>query len=169
MGIGSISTTLSQDIRNIDGPCFHHARKAIETIKDNKNRRDGSKRNRVLFSGNGEEVTDIKDEITAPKESIVADNLGSVTVPLNELINVIIENNEILKSKMTSNQKEIFLQYLQYGSYRKIVEKTEKKSISNISVRLNNAEVTTIQRNGTVIEKLLYSYCLKRRDGYNVE
>lgn len=169
MGIGLISTTLSQDIRNIDGPCFHHARKAIEIIKDNKNRRDGSKKNRVLFSGNGEEIADIEYKTTALKESMAADNEGSIAILLNELINVIIENNEILKGKMTSNQKEIFLQYLQYGSYRKIVEKTEKKSISNISVRLNNAAVATIQRNGAVIEKLLYSYCLKRREGYNVE
>jgi hypothetical protein len=83
---------------------------------------------------------------------------------LDEVINVIIENNEILKNKMTVNQKQIYLDYLKYGSYRKIVEHSAKKSISNISKRLNNAEIFTVKRNREVIESLLMYYCLQERN-----
>jgi hypothetical protein len=65
MGIGSISTSLSKNIRNIDGPCFHHARQAINTVKDKKHHRIGSKGNRVLFSGHSEEVGTIHHKNTA--------------------------------------------------------------------------------------------------------
>lgn len=111
MGIGTLSTALSQDIRNMDGPCFHHARQALETAK---------KQNHSLST----------------RESVAAYN----KISTDELINLLIENNEILKSKMTANQKEIYLQYLEYGSYRKITEKTNHKSIGNISERLNTGK-----------------------------
>ena len=158
IGIGPVSTILDKDIRTMDGPCFHHARQAVEIAKRQNHNRITSKRNKVFFFTDHSNPGSFAQEIAASRESSAAYHSLSVSIP--ELINVIIENNEVLKSKMTANQKEIYLQYLQYGSYRKIVEKTEKKSISNISDRLNQAEIFTIQRNGSVIESLLSQYCL---------
>ena len=164
MGIGTLSTALSQDIRNIDGSCFHYARKSLETVKKQNHRLSGSKRNKVFFSG-GNTYTAAEQEIAATNESVAA---YTHRITIEELINIMIENNEILKSKMTVTQKEIYLQYLQFGSYRKIIEKTDKKSIGNISERINSAEVFTIRRNGILIEKLLSYYCLEGRSGFNV-
>lgn len=158
MGIGSLSTSLVNDIRNMDGPCFHHARQAVESAKNVT-----SKRNKVYFAVDETGRDSFNLEIAATSEELAADINFLHSITLNELVNVIIENNEILKSKMTFNQKQIYLAYLKYGSYRKIVEQTEKKSISNISKRLNSAEVFTIKRNGEVIESLLAYYCLLER------
>ncbi|MBS4021208.1 MAG: hypothetical protein KGZ79_02125 [Dethiobacter sp.] len=160
MGIGPLSTSLDNDLRNMDGPCFHHARQAVESAKKD---RVTSKRKKVYFSVDETGRNSFKHEIAATSEELSGDINFLNSITLNELVNIIIENNEILKNKMTFNQKKIYLDYLKYGSYRKIVEQTEKKSISNISKRLNSAEVFTIKRNGEVIESLLAYYCLLER------
>ena len=160
IGIGELSTALSNDIRNIDGPCFHSARAALEAAKKQNHSWISSKRNRVFFAADRHAEL-FAHEIAATSEGMAAEFYGFANL-LPEVINNIIENNEILKSKMTANQKQIYLHYLQYGSYRKIAEETDKKSISNISERLNSAEVFTIQRNGYMVEKLL-SYALSER------
>ncbi|MCW3490504.1 SatD family protein [Dethiobacter alkaliphilus] len=160
MGIGELSTTLTSDIRNLDGPCFHQARTALETAKKQNHSWITSKRNRIFFADNSAPL--FTHEIAATKEESAA-GYTSFTNTLPEIINNLIENNEILKSKMTVNQKQVFLHYLKFGSYRKIAEETDKKSISNISERLNSAEVFAIQRNGYMIEKLLSYFLSERR------
>jgi hypothetical protein len=164
MGIGKLSTSLNNNIRNLDGPCFHKARIAIEAAKNQKQGWITSKRNKVYFSIDDQNTSVFEHEIAATSENISANKDHSYSIKLDEVINVIIENNEILKNKMTVNQKQIYLDYLKYGSYRKIVEHSAKKSISNISKRLNNAEIFTVKRNREVIESLLMYYCLQERN-----
>lgn len=86
---------------------------------------------------------------------------------LKDLVNVVIENNEILKSKMTRGQKKAFVDYQRYGSYRKMQEAymnemSSAYSIGNISEKLNSSEYFTIQRNLQVVKILLERYCYFR-------
>ncbi len=85
---------------------------------------------------------------------------------LESIINLTIENNEILKDKMTAKQKEIYMQYFNAGSYRKIADENIR-SISSISQSLNTAEYYTIQRNHAMVRLLIKDYCelLRRKDG----
>lgn len=85
---------------------------------------------------------------------------------LEAIINLTIENNEILKDKMTAKQKEIYKQYFNAGSYRKIADENIR-SISSISQSLNTAEYYTIQRNHAMVGMLINDYCelLRRKDG----
>ncbi|MGB7605055.1 MAG: SatD family protein [Lutisporaceae bacterium] len=85
---------------------------------------------------------------------------------LESIINLTIENNEILKDKMTAKQKEIYKQYFNAGSYRKIADENIR-SISSISQSLNTAEYYTIQRNHAMVRLLIKDYCelLRRKNG----
>lgn len=85
---------------------------------------------------------------------------------LESIINLTIENNEILKDKMTPKQKEIYKQYFNAGSYRKIADENIR-SISSISQSLNAAEYYTIQRNHNMVRLLVSNYCklFRRNNG----
>lgn len=85
---------------------------------------------------------------------------------LESIINLTIENNEILKGKMTAKQKEIYRQYFNAGSYRKIADENIR-SISSISQSLNAAEYYTIQRNHDMVRLLINNYCelIRRENG----
>jgi hypothetical protein len=85
---------------------------------------------------------------------------------LENVINLIIENNEILKDKMTNKQKEIYVQQFNTGSYRKIVEQYGG-SISNISQSLNVAQYYAIQNNHSMVKVLIKIYCLLILGGQN--
>ncbi|MDF2519926.1 MAG: hypothetical protein K0R84_554 [Clostridia bacterium] len=115
-------------------------------------------------------TTDINQE-KEPYESLLFsdDNYQDKNLKLyalESIINLTIENNEILKSKMTLKQKEIYKQYFNAGSYRKIAEK-KVRSISSISQSLNAAEYYTIQRNHNMVRLLIKDYCelLRRKNG----
>jgi hypothetical protein len=186
IGIGGLSTPPHKDVRNMDGSCFHAARDAINVIKNMsklKNKYSVNKLNKVFLLTQSltergfnfdvlefyfhskpmkmehftEEVAvtrEIEDGVTEP---IFANNLI-----LEKTLNLIIENNEILKAKMTDKQKTIYINYIKQGSYRKVVEFMEqasKETIGGISQKLNNASYFTIQRNQQLVSMLLDSYC----------
>lgn len=168
IGVGNISTPVYDVIGKMDGPCFHMARQAINIAK-RKARVGGkyiySKRNRVFFisskeniSGNSDGISKIKTDRNSPGlEEAAVTAMEHDGVTMDNLINVLIENNEILKSKMTDKQKKVYMDYLKLGSYRKIMEENEdgRNSIGGISQKLNSAEFFTIQRNQEMVSVLL--------------
>ncbi len=183
MGIGSLSTAVSEDVRQMDGPCFHSARQAINTIKDTdklKNKYTVSKQNKVFllsehiitstiqfnfldfyYSSKSKYSESVLQEVAAAAESNPANTYKSVILDkliLERTINLIIENNEILKSRMTKKQKDIYVSYFKIGSYRKVVDENLDESISGISQKLNSAAYFTIQRNHQMVSALLNTY-----------
>lgn len=186
IGIGELSTPISDDIRKMDGPCFHIAREAINIAKSVdklKNRYSINKLNKVFLlicpmyeEGLGFSILDffytskIKNMDPAMQEIAAATErtgCNSNNVLLNKLIlertiNLIIENNEVLKAKMTDKQKAVYINYSRLGSYRKVtdaVDGSAKETIGGISQKLNNASYFTIQRNHNMVSTLLNMYC----------
>lgn len=187
IGIEKISTNLNNDIGKVDGPCFHLARHAINTVKDyyrQKKSEIHSKHNKIFFKGNlldinnmcffnkdyngknnisFNDLKEVEGEVAVDYLDNSMEDMNSYFTKLNidSIINNIIENNEILKQKMTQKQKRVYIEYLKAGSYRKIldVEEMKDESISSISQKLNTAEFFTIQHNHKIVTSLLYNYC----------
>lgn len=186
IGIGNLSTKIYDDIRKMDGTSFHSAREALNFAKKQtglKTRALGSKRNKVFFKTDKEFVYGIdywsKDysldrasanealsETAAAAENYVSlQNESPIGFKTIDIINTIVENNEILKSKMTLKQKEAFISYKKFGSYREIVRmqpENLRESISSISQKLNTAEYFTIQKNDEMVRRLLEYLCVLR-------
>lgn len=157
-GMGTLSTAESKDIRQMDGSCFHSARQAMTILKGTQRRKIlGSRHNRVYFHSD-------KEILFLGEAAVTTELLGSEQeVAIQDLINTLIQNNEILKARMTLKQRKVYIDYLKYGSYRKVIEFSDERSLGNISEKLNAAEFTTIQRNHELVEALLRYYSLLRR------
>lgn len=120
IGIGRLSTPLSDDVRKMDGPCFHAARDAIGMIKDTGALRSKyriSKLNKVfllthalsdadfdfdtleLYYGlNNDYFEEAVRETATAKETNPDTSHGDLLLDgiiLERTINLIIENNEI--------------------------------------------------------------------------
>jgi hypothetical protein len=168
IGLGTLTTPEDPDIRKMDGPCFHFAREAVNIAKGKikgRNKFIYSKKNRVFL-----EASDIKfltvnwQEVAATSNTTITQRCSTTeTVTVPHLINIIIENNEILKAKLTPKQKRVYLDYLEHGSYRNIISTKDDGSIGAISQKLNNAEFFTIQRNHEMVKLLLDYYTMLER------
>ena len=190
IGIGELSTPVFDDLRKMDGPCFHNAREAINIAKNVnklKNNYNINKLNRVFFltgqipydrldfnilnffymskSRYNDSAKQTMQEIAATIEKNIKRNAGDILIRkilLEKAINLIIENNEILKAKMTKKQKEIYISYFRLGSYRKIIRSGTgscKETTGGISQKLNNASYFTIQRNHSMVSELIEYTC----------
>ncbi|MBS4536940.1 hypothetical protein GOQ27_00615 [Clostridium sp. D2Q-11] len=174
VGIGTLSTDIYDDTRKMDGECFLNARKALEIVKNNSYSQKyiHSKNNRVFFYS--PTMNDIENNLSIYKNEFDIKEVAATSkrdsqfhqnINIANLINTIIENNEILINKMTKKQQQIYLDYIELGTYRKIIEeKNTKETIGGISQKLNNAEFFTIQQNYKMIEKLFAYYCDMRRE-----
>lgn len=186
IGIGGLSTLPDKDIRNMDGPCFHAARDAIKISKSMGNLKSKyriNKMNRIFlltqslssreidfdilefyFNSKSIYMESVEQEVAVARETDVnyMDSVFLNNMILEKTINLIIENNEVLKAKMTDKQKAIYISYLKQGSYRMVVESMEtttKETIGGISQKLNSASYFTIQRNHQMVSILLDSIC----------
>lgn len=183
IGIGSLRTPVYEDIRKMDGPCFHSARDAINIAKNMdklKSRYSINKLNKVFmltnpitdelgfnildlyYTSKGRFVEAAMQETAAVMETDASCSSGLDKLLLGRTINLIIENNEILKAKMTDKQKEVYISYIKLKSYRKVagtVAGDSKETIGGISQKLNNASFFTIQRNHNMVSTLLDIYC----------
>jgi hypothetical protein len=172
IGIGRLSTNIYNNTGMMDGRCFLLAREAIDIAKiknKQKNRQIHSKDNNIffksdlsladalLFSSNlfsNDQHDVLMDEIALSSNNDFPYN----TLNLDKLINVLIENTEILKNKMTYKQKETYINYLNYKSYRKMIKESsiyQTESTSSISQKLNTANYFTLQNNHVVIKSLI--------------
>lgn len=185
IGIGGLSTELAEDIRDMDGPCFHAAREAINIAKSGdklKNKYTLNKLNRIFFLSS-ETYTNfginILDFYYSPKSRIsvsafreaaaVAEyheeggqkGLAGDQLMLERTINLLVENNEVLKARMTKKQRDIYSSYSKFGSYRKAIDSGNlKDTIGGISQKLNSAAFFTIQRNHTMVSALLNAFTI---------
>lgn len=196
IGIGHLSTRIYEDIRKMDGSCFISAREALEIAKTKYIKRSNfihSKENRVYFKYDG--VSDNKllfkkfykdhREVAITQDAnrklgIHAEDEFGQPPYIEDVINTIIENNEILKEKMTASQKKIYYLYSELGSYTRIIDflegkfldeddkrlagfyigniSTSKESESGISQKLSSANYWTIQHNQKMVFDLLYYF-----------
>lgn len=160
IGVGVLSTKIYKKSTEMDGEAFIYAREALNIAK-NKGKKISSKYNRVYFNG---KKLDIFSRFNAFQEVAISSD-SQLNIPreitLNETINILIENNEVLLSKMTSKQLDAIELYKEYGSYNKIVEKKFISSKAVISQRLNAAEYYLFEKNNSLIRELLELYYLK--------
>lgn len=114
IGIGKISTRINTEMAlGADGPGYHHARNAIEILKDNE------KRNRKV-------VADIRLEMDEP-------NFAEVT-----LINTIFELEKSIEQTWTERQREIIWDMMKNQDGQKNV--AYRMGITQSSVQKNLAK-----------------------------
>lgn len=186
IGIGELSTPITDDIRKMDGSCFHIARNAINIAKNidklksnynvNKLNRVFLMTNRIPYDSFGFNILnyyynskaayneDVLQEIAVAGDNNTESGKNDFLdiILYERTLNLIIENNEVLKAKMTKKQRETYINYIKLGSYRKVVDLASgdnKESIGGISQKLNNASYFTIQRNHYMVSALLNAYC----------
>lgn len=164
IGIGELSTEIYEDVRKMDGPCFHMAREALNTVKENSHKKSHtySKHNNIFLN-----LQSNKAQIEAAADSLI-DAPGFLNINMiNDIINTLIENTEIIKYKMTDKQKRVYKDYYKIKSYRKVIELSKvnsKETISSISQKLNSAEYFTIEHNHKLIREL-FTYFIKLKEG----
>lgn len=167
IGIGELKTGIYEDTRRMDGSCFIMARDAINIAKKSSRKRTRyiySKMNKVFLKSIVNQIS-LQNHFYKTKwkipsnEEVAVDAVDSdECIFLDDIINTIIENSEILKSKLTCKQKRIYIEYMKHKSYRKIIEKNADKlneTIGGISQKLNSAEYFTIQRNHEMVKSLI--------------
>ncbi|MBC8061026.1 MAG: hypothetical protein H7Y18_10190 [Clostridiaceae bacterium] len=163
IGIGKLETDIHEETRTMDGSCFIMARDAINIAKESSKKRTKfiySKVNKVFFKSITNQV---KAHNNTNGNSLLLSEVAidsEDSVSMDDMINILIENNEILKNKLTNKQKKIYIDYLNYKSYRRIVEESKdgfNETIGGISQKLNSAEYFTIQRNHEMVTSLLSS------------
>ncbi|WP_294345763.1 SatD family protein [uncultured Clostridium sp.] len=158
LGIGSIDTSISSDTREMDGEAFAFAREALKIAKSSTrfyNEYMSAKENRFYFNGiksyfNEYNSCDSLDEVALTIEEDY--------VSINDMINILIENNEVLESKITIKQREIIKLYKEYGSYNSIVKEFKNTSKPSISQKLNSSNYFLITHNHKMIKNLLKLY-----------
>lgn len=174
IGVGSIKTSISIDTRKMDGPCFINARLALEIAKkhDRDRKQKRSFKNRVHFyieqslpiQSHDEHMDEAAASLEArPKDDLYEDSIYSIS-SLGQVINALMENNEVLKSKMTNRQKSLINDFRRVNSYRELIEVSKGKynSIGNISTMLNKAEYYVMNNNLELIKTLISNYCRLR-------
>ncbi|MDD3224689.1 MAG: SatD family protein [Clostridium sp.] len=160
-GIGTISTNIYEDTRFMDGECFIKAREALNIVK-NKNRfynkNINSKKNNVYFNAQLMELKYMYN-LQDLNEVAVTKIEGTASIPtINDIINLLIENNEVIKYKITDKQLDIIELYEKYGSYSSIIN-DKNLSKADISQKINNSNYFVIKNNNLNIEELLNLYC----------
>lgn len=163
IGIGDITTEISNDTREMDGSAFVFAREALNIAKDKKgifSKYIRSKDNKVYLKG--EEISLTKNYNIHDYSEVAVTLLGdSLAITLNKLINSTIENNEALEKKITYKQREVINLYKEYGSYNEIIRINPKLNKSSISQKLNDANYFLIRENVELINSLIGSYIIR--------
>lgn len=171
IGFGSISTKIYNDTRAMDGECFVKARESLQIVKKTNpyyNKFINSKDNRVFFNADSIPLYSITSNHSAMDEAAITtlDQRYAPVPSLNDMINQTIENNEILKAKVTPKQWDIIDLYKISGSYNNMINKGNGYSKSNISQKINASNFYVLERNNELIEYLLTMYCELRRKGW---
>lgn len=176
IGIGKLQTNIYKDTRLMDGECFIRARQALEIAKK-KNRfyndKINSKENNIYFDAKEIKLSSIYEHLyksslmdvaaTSCKQTNLIDidmnkDVFENNLFLNKIINTLIENNEVLKSRITKKQTEIIELYEDVGSYSNIISKNKNISKSSISQKLNDSNYFVIENNRFMIALLLNFY-----------
>ncbi|WP_411681170.1 SatD family protein [Clostridium thailandense] len=168
IGMGDISTNVYDNTTSMDGECFIKAREALNVSKNKNryyNRELNSKKNNIYF--NAEEIS-FENEFM--KKASMFSEVAFTTscekeydLSINKVINTIIENNEVLKDKITDKQLEIIELYEEFGSYNNIIKQRAEISKADISQKLNVSNYFVINNNNFIIENLIASYCRMRK------
>lgn len=142
IGVGDISTKESSDSRTMDGEVFILARESLELAISNRTNYSKvipTRRCRIYFRSNQ------------------GDGFVS-SISKDHLINSLIQNNEVLISKITKKQRESIEMYERHGSYNDLIENNPNVKKGTLSDKMNKSNYWMIQKNNKVIEQLLKSY-----------
>ncbi|MBU5484758.1 SatD family protein [Clostridium sp. MSJ-11] len=168
IGIGTISTSIYSDTRLMDGECFLIGREALNIVKE-KNRfyskQLNSTKNNIYFSAKNMFFVKLPAEKSTILEevAITREQEENYDLSINKVINTLIENNEVLKSGITSKQLEIIELYERLGSYNNIIKENPGLSKANISQKINASNYFVINNNNLIIESMLDLYCNIRK------
>lgn len=164
IGIGTISTNESNDTREMDGEAFIYARKAINTAKISNrfyNKEIHTKDCRAILMGKPIYMSNIYrqsdydiEEIGMKEVAVTAE----AQLHMVDIINGLIQNNEMIESKITHKQREIISLYENHGSYNEIEKNYPQFSKSSISHKLTASNYFLTVNNKNLISNLLGVY-----------
>lgn len=142
IGIGTISTSVAEDSRLMDGQAFIAARESLDLL--------------CLNCSSYRKVIPTKNSlfyVTISKEF----NSTYCGIPLDGTINTLIQNNEVLVSKITDKQRKTIELYQQYGSYTEMIANDPALKKGTLSDKMNKSNYWMICKNEAMIERLLTS------------
>jgi len=149
-GIGSISTQIYADTRKMDGHAFILARDSLKLI--------------TAKEAHYSKIIPTKDcRIYIKYEFNSEDNYREFRK--EQVLNCLIQNNEILLSKITDKQKETIDLYERYGSYNKLMKVFPELKKGTVSDKMNKSNYWMIQSNMETIHKILKSFTARRTVG----
>lgn len=135
IGYGSIRID-AQDIRRMSGSAFDHAKISMRIAKSSKYA--------------------YKKEIPTKQCNVYVSGLPSIHgISYDDLLNPLIQNNEILLSKITDKQEECIRLYEKYQSYTEILAAVPDMTKRMLSDCLNTAEYWLIRENTAMIHQML--------------
>lgn len=158
LGIGTIKTSISYDTREMDGEAFIFAREALDIAKTSTrfyNEYISAKENRFYFKGRNSNLREYNIDNSLDE---VALTIQHEEISINDMINTLIENNEVLESKITVKQREVIKLYEEYGSYNSITKKFKGISKPSISQKLNSSNYFLVKHNYKMIKDLFKLY-----------
>lgn len=170
IGIGRISTNESNDTREMDGEAFIYARKAINTAKTSNrfyNKEIHTKDCRAILMGKPIDMLNSYRKIDYEVEEIGIREVAVTTeeqLNMVDIINGLIQNNEMIESKITDKQREIICLYEKLGSYNEIEKKYPQFSKSSISHKLTTSNYFLTINNKNLICNLLGVYTRALRE-----
>ena len=148
IGIGTLEINKSHDIRNMHGSAFTNANMNLKIAKSNKygyQKSIPTKACKVYFSG-------LSSDVKASFENkITQENNGF----LDNMINTLIQNNELLLSKITPTQQEVIELYESYDSYQDIINNHPHISKRKLSDGLKKSNYWLIKENILAVEQLI--------------
>jgi len=146
IGIGSLEINNSHDIRNMHGSAFTNANMNLKIAKSNKygyQKNIPTKACKVYFSGLSDELDSEVDSKTSSEDT---------------MINTLIQNNELLLSKITTIQQEVIELYESYDSYQDIINNHPHMSKRKLSDGLKKSNYWLIRENILAVEQLIESH-----------
>lgn len=149
-GVGSISTQVYADTRKMDGHAFILARDSLKLITAKE-----AHYSKIIPTQNCRIY--IKYEFNSE------DNYREFRK--EQVLNCLIQNNEILLSRITVKQKETIALYERYGSYNKLMQVFPELKKGTVSDKMNKSNYWMIQSNFDMIRKILKSLEAKRTVG----
>lgn len=150
IGIGEISTLLSGDTRKMDGSSFAMARQSLNLAKTNCNnymKHIPTPNCHLYLSGFDEIYRKNQEAKTFPFK------LGNLSVDFT--LNTLIQNNELLLSRITKKQWEVIECYERHTTYREVIQELPHLSKSMISDRLKLSSYHRVKQNIKLISSLM--------------
>lgn len=134
IGIGNISTDISNNVYEIDGECFHFARKVLNNITENSSKQTSLNTNIMISSGPENKYDDM-------------------------LVNTVLNLSYVIKRKWTKSQYEIIQTYIEKDYIQVLTAEKLKVNKATVSKVLSRTDFFSYKNALDIVSNHLYRGC----------